>query len=74
MGKEELLSVTNEVGGSILRRGGGAVDMEIRSFPSTSVGAMLVVHMYFDTRDAMGANAINTAVEHVAPRIQQLIG
>jgi hydroxymethylglutaryl-CoA reductase len=35
---------------------------------------MLVVHLLYDTRDAMGANAVNTAVEHLAPQIEQITG
>lgn len=72
--KAHLLALANEVGGSIVRRGGGARDIELRLFPNTRVGPMLVVHLLMDTRDAMGANAINTAVEHVAPEIERLTG
>jgi hydroxymethylglutaryl-CoA reductase len=35
---------------------------------------MLIIHLLYDTRDAMGANAINTAVEHIAPQIEALTG
>jgi hydroxymethylglutaryl-CoA reductase len=35
---------------------------------------MLVVHLLFDTQDAMGANAINTAVELIAPIVEDLTG
>jgi hydroxymethylglutaryl-CoA reductase len=38
------------------------------------IGAMLIVHLLYDTRDAMGANAVNTAVEHLAPFIEQITG
>jgi hydroxymethylglutaryl-CoA reductase len=72
--KEHLLARANEVGGSIIRRGGGARDIEVRLFPNTRIGPMLVVHLLMDTRDAMGANAINTAVEHIAPEVERLTG
>lgn len=72
--KEHLLTLANEVGGSIVRRGGGAMDIEVRLFPNTRIGPMLIVHLLMDTRDAMGANAINTAVEHIAPEIERLTG
>jgi len=72
--KPDLLTKANEVGGSILKRGGGARDIEVRVFESTDVGSMLIVHLLMDTRDAMGANAINTAVEHIAPDIAELTG
>jgi hydroxymethylglutaryl-CoA reductase len=54
--------------------GGGAKDLLTRAFPDTPVGPMLVVHLHYDTRDAMGANAVNTAVEAIAPLLEQLSG
>ena len=72
--KAELLKLADEVGGSIVKRGGGARDIEVRTFPDTPIGPMLVVHLLLDCRDAMGANAINTAVEHLAPHIEALTG
>jgi hydroxymethylglutaryl-CoA reductase len=72
--KTRLLAEADSVGGSIVKRGGGARDIEIRVFDDTPIGAMLVLHLLLDTRDAMGANAINTAVEHLAPHIESLTG
>jgi len=42
--------------------------------PGTSIGDMLVVHVLFDARDAMGANAVNTVAEHLAPFIEKITG
>jgi len=72
--KPMLLAEADSVGGSIVKRGGGARDIEIRVFENTPIGAMLVLHLLLDTRDAMGANAINTAVEHLAPHVESLTG
>ena len=72
--KADILAQANQVGGSIVKRGGGAVDIELRPFTETAIGAMLVMHLIYDVRDAMGANAINTAVEHIAPMIEKLTG
>ncbi len=72
--KAELLQEADKVGGSIVKRGGGARDIQVRPMPGTSVGDMLVVHVLFDARDAMGANAVNTVVEHLAPFIEKLTG
>lgn len=72
--KQELMRMVDEQGGSIVKRGGGARDIEVRLFEDTPIGAMLIVHLLMDTRDAMGANAINTAVEYIAPRIEALTG
>lgn len=68
----ELLELANSSSQNIVRRGGGARGLEIRPFPNTPVGPMLVIHLLYDCRDAMGANAINTAVETMGPRIAEL--
>lgn len=72
--KAALMAAANECSESIVRRGGGACDVEVRPFADTPVGPMLVIHLLYDTRDAMGANAINTAVETIAPMIEELTG
>ena len=72
--RRTLLAEADKVGGSIVRRGGGARDLQVRPFPQTPVGPMLVVHLLYDCRDAMGANAINTALEHIAPMIEEITG
>ena len=70
--KERLLAAANQCSQNIVRRGGGARDIEIRPFPNTPIGPMLVVHLLYDCRDAMGANAVNTAVEALAPLVAEL--
>jgi len=72
--KAALLDSVNAAGGSIVQRGGGARDLQVRLLPETSAGPMLIVHLLYDTRDAMGANAINTAVEGLAPQIEAITG
>lgn len=72
--KPYLMSVVDEISQTIVKRGGGARDIVCRPFPQTPVGPMLIVHLHYDCRDAMGANAINTAVEHLAPLITDLVG
>ncbi len=59
---------------SITARGGGPVDIVVRSLTQTPTGPMLIVHLHFDCRDAMGANAVNTAAEAIAPRLEALSG
>lgn len=68
----ELLAAVDACSPSIVKRGGGAREIVVRPFLKTPVGPMLVVHVLYDTRDAMGANAINTAVEAIAPRVAEL--
>jgi hydroxymethylglutaryl-CoA reductase len=72
--KEQILAEADAVDSLLLELGGGARDLEIRIFPETPIGPMLVVHLIFDTRDAMGANAVNTAAERLAPMIESLTG
>lgn len=72
--RDALLNAANATASSILKRGGGARGIEVRPFADTPIGDMLVVHLLFDTRDAMGANAVNTAVEAIAPHIEALTG
>ena len=72
--KDELIHTANCCDKVIVGLGGGARDIEVRQFPETSVGSMLVLHLYYDVRDAMGANTINTALESMAPRVAELSG
>jgi hydroxymethylglutaryl-CoA reductase len=72
--KDALLEQANCCDKVIVDLGGGARDIIARPFPETPVGPMLVVHLLFDSRDAMGANAVNTAVEALAPMVADLTG
>jgi hydroxymethylglutaryl-CoA reductase len=72
--KPEILSLADEVDPVILQLGGGARDVEIRLLHETPAGPMMIVHVIFDTRDAMGANVINTVAERLAPKIEELTG
>lgn len=72
--QSDILARANAQAGSIQARGGGAVGLDFRHFPGTPVGDMLVVHLLFDARDAMGANAINSALEHIAPLVERIAG
>ena len=54
--------------------GGGLRDIVVRQFNDLPIGAFLVIHFLVDVRDAMGANAVNTIVECLAPRIEQITG
>lgn len=70
----ELLAVADAQDPVIVRLGGGARDLEVRLLPDSPAGPMLAVHLIYDTRDAMGANAINTALEALAPYVERLSG
>ena len=70
----ELLAVANRYHRTIQELGGGARGIEYRSFRDSPVGPMLIIHILYDCRDAMGANAVNTAAEAVAPLVEQITG
>ncbi|OZU87502.1 hydroxymethylglutaryl-CoA reductase, degradative [Virgibacillus indicus] len=73
--KEALIEDANAAYPSMVARGGGAVDLEVRILNEESgstYSQMLVIHVYIDTRDAMGANIINTMVESLAPTVEEL--
>jgi len=72
--KAMLMQCANECSPSIVKRGGGARDIEVRPFYNSPVGPMLIIHLLYDTRDAMGANAINTCVETMAPLVEEMTG
>lgn len=75
--KEQLLALANSFHPAMLARGGGAKDLEVRVLPAPE-GArgepILVVHLFIDTQEAMGANLINTMCEGIAPLVEQLTG
>jgi hydroxymethylglutaryl-CoA reductase len=71
--KEEILKKANEQDPVLNSFGGGAKDLDARVI-KTTVGDMVIVHLYVDCRDAMGANAVNTMAEAVAPMLEQLTG
>jgi hydroxymethylglutaryl-CoA reductase len=72
--REELLAAANAKDPVIVGLGGGARDVQVRVLQHPSVGPMLAVHLLYDVRDAMGANAVNTAVEALTPLVEQLTG
>jgi hydroxymethylglutaryl-CoA reductase len=69
----DLLAAAN-TSPTIARLGGGPRRLEVRHLPDTPAGPMTIVHLHFDCRDAMGANAVNTAAETIAPQLETLSG
>jgi hydroxymethylglutaryl-CoA reductase len=70
----EILTAANRHHPTIQKLGGGAKGIECRALPDTPAGPMLILHLRYDCRDAMGANAVNTAAEAIAPLVEQLTG
>jgi hydroxymethylglutaryl-CoA reductase len=73
--KEEILNLANSLHPNMVARGGGAKDIQVN--PSISVedgNDMLAIHITVDTRDAMGANLVNSICEGVSNLIQTITG
>jgi len=71
--KDRILELANEQDPILVKLGGGAKDLELRRL-ETEKGEMLILHLLVDCRDAMGANAVNTMCEAVAPLVEKLTG
>ena len=72
--RQSLLDEAAQIDPLLQRLGGGPRDLEVRLINSSPIGPFLVLHLIYDVRDAMGANAVNTAVERLAPRVEALTG
>ncbi|WP_010529099.1 hydroxymethylglutaryl-CoA reductase, degradative [Lentibacillus jeotgali] len=73
--KKSLIEAANNAYPSLMNRGGGAEDLEVRILNEESgskYSQMLIVHLYVNTCDAMGANIINTMAESLAPVVEGL--
>jgi hydroxymethylglutaryl-CoA reductase len=70
--KAELLAQADEIDPILKKFGGGARDLEVRLIEDSPIGPFLVIHLIYDVRDAMGANAVNTACEKLAPQIEAI--
>ncbi len=72
--RDNLLAEADTIDPILKKLGGGARDLEVRIIENSPIGKFLVLHLIYDVRDAMGANAVNTACEKLAPRIETLTG
>jgi len=71
--KEEILKKANDQDPVLVNVGGGARDLNVKVIHTTQ-GTMLITELHVDCRDAMGANAVNTMAEAVAPLIERMTG
>ena len=76
--RASLLALADSNHASLVGAGGGARDIEVRILEKKNeqdpLGTMFIVELIVDVRDAMGANAINSMCERLAPRIAELTG
>jgi len=71
---DELMAIARQQNEIIVNLGGGPRDIEVRLLKETAVGPMLIIHLIFDCRDAMGANMVNTACEAMAGPVEKITG
>jgi hydroxymethylglutaryl-CoA reductase len=71
--KAQFLRLANSQDKILVELGGGARDIEVRIINSP-LGQMIVTHLIVDVRDAMGANAVNTMCEALAPMLEEISG
>ncbi len=70
---EEIRAICDGCDPVLVKLGGGFRELEIRVLGTRS-GPMVITHIIVDTRDAMGANAVNTMAEKLAPSIAAWTG
>ncbi|MBE45447.1 MAG: hydroxymethylglutaryl-CoA reductase, degradative [Euryarchaeota archaeon] len=71
--RENLINKCNDVDPILVKFGGGCKNIEVRII-ETGSGPMVIVHIHVDCRDAMGANAVNTMAEEIAPAVEEITG
>ncbi|RLG72050.1 MAG: hydroxymethylglutaryl-CoA reductase, degradative [Thermoprotei archaeon] len=71
--KKEIIDLANQQDPILVKLGGGAKDVEAKVI-DTRIGPMLIVHLIVNVKDAMGANAVNTMCEAIAPLIEKITG
>jgi len=70
--KSDLLELANQAHPSIVKRGGGARDLRTDFLEGET--DFLVVYLVVDTQEAMGANILNTMLEALKERLEELTG
>lgn len=69
---DELIDLANNLQPNLLARGGGAKGLEFFKYRLPDGQWTIVLHLLIDTRDAMGANIVNTICEGIAPRVEAI--
>jgi len=72
--KAELQELANAIQPNLVKRGGGTKGIEVFQHSLSNGEIIVVLHLLVDTCDAMGANAVNTICERLAPEIQRIAG
>ncbi len=72
--KQRILDFAQTTDPVIMKLGGGPRELEVRLIEDSPIGPMLVLHLLYDCRDAMGANTVNTAAEALKPMVEEITG
>ena len=71
---QQLLAEAAQADAVLVKLGGGPRSIEVRIIDESPIGPFLVLHLIMDVRDVMGANAVNTALERIAPLAAEICG
>ena len=74
LAKKEQLLAAAAVDTMLQKLGGGPRDIEVHIIENSPIGPFIVIHLIEDVRDAMGANAINTALEALSSLVEDITG
>ncbi|MFW9778625.1 MAG: hydroxymethylglutaryl-CoA reductase, degradative [Candidatus Heimdallarchaeota archaeon] len=72
--KQKIIELANQQDPMLVKFGGGCRDVRVKVLEDTLQGPMVITELLVDVRDAMGANAVNTMNEAVAPLLANIAG
>ena len=70
--KEQIMQQAAQADPLLVKLGGGPRDVQVRIMGDSPLGSFLVLHLIMDVQDAMGANAVNTALERISPLVERI--
>ena len=71
--KKEIIELANSKQPDLVKMGAGARDVEITVLKSKDIGTILRIHLLVDTKDAMGANTVDTMLEGISLLIEKIV-
>jgi hydroxymethylglutaryl-CoA reductase len=72
--KQEIINLANSKDSMLVKLGGGVKNVTVRVMNGGKEQPMVIVHLHVNCLDAMGANAVNTMAEAVAPMLEETTG
>lgn len=72
---EHLIAIANQIHPSIVKRGGGVSHLIVRPIQNENGNVeFITLNLIMDTKDAMGANMLNSVLEGLSPVVTELVG